>query len=64
MRPLRVISKYEDLKLLVNALFQTLPILSSLLYFLSIFIWVTGIIFHYNLKNGFYYCKLNDPILI
>lgn len=57
LRPLRVVSRNENLLISVNALFQTIPIISSLAYMSGVIMWIIGIMMMSNFKGQFRYCK-------
>ncbi|EGR33675.1 hypothetical protein IMG5_045900 [Ichthyophthirius multifiliis] len=60
LRPLRVIQRNQSLKLLVNGLFQTIPILVSLVLTSGIIIWIISIFLVDRFKGGFHYCNLQS----
>jgi hypothetical protein len=60
LRPLRVISRNPNLKLVVNTLFNSLPDLCNLLTVAGLFFLIFGLLFVNMLKGGFYTCNVPD----
>jgi len=60
LRPLRVISRNPNLKLVVNTLFNSLPDLCNLLTVAGLFFLIFGLLFVNMLKGGFYTCMIPD----
>src|SRR5690606_13766299 len=56
LRPLRVVSRNEELKILVIAFFRMIPVILSLVYVSGIMMWVISIVMVIHWKGTFYYC--------
>jgi hypothetical protein len=56
LKPLKVISNNEHLKIIVNALFLTIPALFNLVFIVAIILASFAIILRAIFKNKFYYC--------
>merc|ERR1719487_1755901 len=57
LRPLRVISRYENLKLVVNTLFLSVPELANLVIVLAMFFVIFGLLAVTFMKGRFYTCQ-------
>ncbi|EGR33899.1 voltage-gated sodium channel alpha subunit isoform k, putative, partial [Ichthyophthirius multifiliis] len=64
LRPLRLVQRNESLKLLVNSLFQTIPVLISFILSSGIVLWIISIFLVDKFKGGFYYCNLPQKELL
>jgi hypothetical protein len=60
LRPLRVISRNENLKLVVNTLFKSIPELCNLLIVGVLFFLIFALFGVSNFKGNFYMCSLGD----
>ncbi|KAL4473885.1 hypothetical protein ABPG74_022749 [Tetrahymena malaccensis] len=60
LRPLKIITKNESLKLLVNSLFQTIPILTSLAFVILIMTWIFAIFLMSSFKGELQYCAFEN----
>ncbi|EAR90226.2 cation channel family transporter (macronuclear) [Tetrahymena thermophila SB210] len=60
LRPLKIITKNESLKLLVNSLFQTIPVLTSLAFVILIMTWIFAIFLMSSFKGELQYCSFDD----
>eukprot|EP00746_Dinoflagellata_sp_MGD_P070983 gnl/MRDRNA2_/MRDRNA2_28979_c0_seq1.p1 gnl/MRDRNA2_/MRDRNA2_28979_c0~~gnl/MRDRNA2_/MRDRNA2_28979_c0_seq1.p1 ORF type:complete len:1603 (-),score=314.70 gnl/MRDRNA2_/MRDRNA2_28979_c0_seq1:143-4951(-) len=60
LRPLRVISRNENLKLVVNTLFKSIPELCNLLIVGVLFFLIFALFGVSNFKGNFYMCTLGD----
>merc|ERR1719487_1946351 len=58
LRPLRVISRSPNLKLVVNTLFQSVPELCNLLVVAGLFFLIFGLFSVASFKGGFYTCQV------
>ena len=61
MRPLRVIHRNQGLRLVVNALFSTLPPMFNVILVSGIFLVVYSILGTHFFKDGFHYCTSLTP---
>jgi len=63
LRPLRVVSRNENLKIIVDALFQTIPVLTTLIYVSGMMVWIFGILNMHTYKDQYYYCVIEKSLL-
>ena len=61
LRPLRVISRNQGLKLVVNAIFSTIPAMMNVLLVCSVFLLIFALLGVHVFKGTFYYC---DPLTL
>ena len=62
LRPLRVIARNPNLKLVVNTLFAAIPQLRTLVVMAALFFLILGLFALYYFKGGYYLCDGLDPI--
>ena len=64
LRPLRVISRNQGLKLVVNALFSSIPAMFNVILVCAVFLVIFAVIGINFFKGKFYFCKgLEDSVL-
>uniref|UniRef100_A0A7S1XCD4 Voltage-gated ion channel superfamily n=1 Tax=Tetraselmis chuii TaxID=63592 RepID=A0A7S1XCD4_9CHLO len=61
LRPIRMASRAEGMKVVVNALFQSIPPLGNVLLVCLLFFLIFSILFVNLLKGSFYYCQVVCP---
>ena len=65
LRPLRVISRNQGLKLVVNALFSSIPAMLNVILVCGVFLLIFAVIGINFFKGKFYFCNgLDDSVLI
>lgn len=55
-----MVSRNENLKLLVDAIFATIPLLVTLIFVSGVIMWIFAILMMSEFKGKFYYCYLFD----
>jgi len=59
---LRVVSRNEELKILVIAFFRMIPVLLSLIYVSGIMMWILSIFMINNWAGHFFFCSLPSKL--